>query len=120
MKYELKHWAGRGNYCIGSTVERVYVNIPGSRESVGYIERRCVVAGRKGDTYYEQHRISKGDAGETVSDVVTVNCGELSEALANLLSEGRTDHLRDTKIWERAREIAIGTQATKAEKFLEI
>lgn len=116
MKYELKHWAGRGNYGTGTTVERIYVNIPGSRESAGYIERRCVVAGRKNDSYYDAHRIAKGDVGETVSDAVTVHCGDLSDQIATLLDGER----REYKIWEHAREIAIGTQATKPERFIEL
>jgi len=129
MKYELKHWAGlryflrsSGSYKIGTTVERIYVNIPDSRESVGYIERRCVVAGRKGNSnsYYDQHRISKGDTGEITSDVITIVCGELSEAISIKLANGCADCHRDMTIWNKAREIALGTQRSKPVKYVEL
>jgi len=120
MKYELEHWTGLGSYQVGTTVERVYVNVPDSRESVGYIERRCVVAGRKGNSYYDQHRTSKGDTGETTSDVITIACGELSEAISIKLANGCADCHRDMTIWNKAREIALGTQRTKPAKYIEL
>jgi hypothetical protein len=62
--YHLKFWSnGRG-------LSRIYVNAA-DRSSLGHIERRMITADRATDSYYDRHRIAKGDMTEVVSDTVT-------------------------------------------------
>lgn len=60
--YHLKFW----NKSCGSTdIERIYVNGE-DRSTLGYFEMRTLTEERGVDTYYDRHRIAKGD---TVAEV---------------------------------------------------
>lgn len=55
--YHLNFWSKTVN---GTQIERVYVNAD-DRSSLGYFEMRVTTAARGSDTYYDAHRLAKGD-----------------------------------------------------------
>ncbi len=66
-KIQLCYWTPR-NSTSDQEVARIYVNLAGERDSLGYFERATTHAGRPHGSeasYYDRHRYSKGD--DTIS-----------------------------------------------------
>jgi hypothetical protein len=61
MKVTLNSWS---KLCGATELRRVYVNRAGTRDSLGYFERRAVETARGTGSYYDRHRIAKGDTTE--------------------------------------------------------
>lgn len=55
--YHLNFWSKTAN---GAQVERIYVNAD-DRSSLGFFEMRVETAERRADSYYDRHRLAKGD-----------------------------------------------------------
>lgn len=80
-----------------------------------YIQRRVEDAARKGDSYYDRHRIAKGETDEIISDVISLH-GVTMDALFAALSlafGGREVRYRDEiSLWDWAKEAALGSAIT--------
>jgi hypothetical protein len=73
--YTLNFWSKN---CGATQIRRVYVNAA-DRSSLGYFEERIGLSGR-GESYYDQHRLAKGDA--TAETGRTYACTVPAEAAA--------------------------------------
>jgi hypothetical protein len=56
MRYQLNFWQSKTG-----EISRIYVNSTETRDSVGFFEKRTREIQRSGASYYDRHRIAKGD-----------------------------------------------------------
>jgi hypothetical protein len=78
--YHLKSWS---KMCGSVEIDRIYVNAD-DRSSLGFIERRTATEVRGTDSYYDRHRVAKGDTEAVVSDKITTTVP--AEALEKIIA----------------------------------
>lgn len=118
--YHLKFWS---KICGFTEIERIYVNADDG-SSLGFFEMRILNEERGMDTYYDRHRIAKGDTvAETgrkytttfPADVAATIYGAPSIAAAIEAQQGGDDYSRFHALKEHARGVAWFT-SNKAQK----
>ena len=101
----LNWWAKNGHE------SRVYVNLAGSRESLGYFCKRTNYTARGNSSYYDRHRNAKGDD-TVISDEPTQWFGPEGLDLLVLAAIGLTDErlagMDDWAVYRTLEENAAG------------
>jgi len=103
MKIKPRHWDNGGDYETRETCERIYFG-------EAYIERRWTGKARGEASYYDRHRIAKGDTVETATDAISLS-GISAPILASALTAAFPGYtVREDKdhLWEFARGAALG------------
>lgn len=117
-KYHLKLWT-KGD------LSRVYVNAE-DRSSLGYFEERVRVAARQSGSYYDNHRLAKGDTEVelgrdyvcTLATAIAAKIYAAPEIAADIAASGKPDDWQFFNSLARFARghaaILIGTKAQKA------